>query len=323
MEELDLSPLELYPNQFAQELSLEDLKIFIETVSSETFYPRVSEKSLNILREWYELRKNKPQVSEEKYEFFKYMATKDNFRNILNEYGVAIISDVLNEEEQQKMIVEMWDHLEHITSKFEIPIDRENSSTWSEYYKLMVLHSMLMQHWGIGQSQMMWNLRENPKIVEIFCKLWNTKAEDLLVSFDGASFHIPHEMTNRGFYRNKKWFHTDQRVTDSSFKCIQSWITAYDVNEGDGTLTFLEGSHKFHHLLKKGLDVKETKGDWYKLDDARLKLMEENGCKIKNIMCPAGSLVLWDSRTVHAGKEPLVTRLKPNFRCVAGRFYIE
>ena len=41
-----------------------------------------------------------------------------------------------------------------------------------------------------------------------------------------------------------------------------------------------------------------------------------------NIVCPAGSLVLWDSRTMHAGKEPLKTRERRNFRCVVYLCYM-
>ena len=34
------------------------------------------------------------------------------------------------------------------------------------------------------------------------------------------------------------------------------------------------------------------------------------------IKCPAGSLVLWDSRTIHCAKEPEIKRHQPNYRCV-------
>jgi hypothetical protein len=34
------------------------------------------------------------------------------------------------------------------------------------------------------------------------------------------------------------------------------------------------------------------------------------------VKAPAGSLVLWDSRTVHQGMEPMKDRTKPNIRCV-------
>ena len=109
----------------------------------------------------------------------------------------------------------------------------------------MPMHSMLFQHWKIGHSQHVWDVRQNPKVVDTFAKIWSCNPEDLLVSFDGASFHLPPENTNRGWF-NKQWFHTDQSFTRNDFECIQSWITSLDVEEGDATLSFMESSHLYH-----------------------------------------------------------------------------
>jgi len=174
---------------------------------------------------------------------------------------------------------------------------------------------MLIQHWQIGHAKFLWDLRQNPKIVDIFAKLWNVSSEELLVSFDGFSFHMPPEITKRGYYRDNKWFHTDQKLSDSEFRCVQSWVTAYDVNEGDATLTFLEGSHKYHEQFAKKFNKTQEKADWYKLTTKEeYDFFIEKGCKVKSIICPAGSLVCWDSRTMHAGKESLKDREIPNFR---------
>jgi len=103
---------------------------------------------------------------------------------------------------------------------------------------------MLIQHWGIGHAQFNWDIRQNPKVVNIFAKLWDVNNKDLVTSFDGASIHFPSEETKSGWYKGKDWFHTDQSYTRNDLECYQSWVTAYDVNEGDDTLAFLEKSHK-------------------------------------------------------------------------------
>ena len=59
---------------------------------------------------------------------------------------------------------------------------------------------MLLQHWKVGHSQFIWNLRQNPKIVNIFAKIWDCKQDELLTSFDGASFHLPSEITKREIF---------------------------------------------------------------------------------------------------------------------------
>ena len=82
------------------------------------------------------------------------------------------------------------------------------------------------------------------------------------------------------------------------YKCVQSWFTPVEVREGDATLTFLEGSHKHHR--KFGVSQKITdKSDWYKLSDVEVGMYTKGyECPLRKITCPAGSLVLWDSRTI-------------------------
>ena len=64
------------------------------------------------------------------------------------------------------------------------------------------MHSMLFQHWNIGHAQVVWDLRQKRKIAQIFSTLWNVPIEELLVSFDGLSFHPPPEETKRGKFQN-------------------------------------------------------------------------------------------------------------------------
>ena len=145
---------------------------------------------------------------------------------------------MLNEDECELMVKKIWEFFEHITKNWEIPINRNNKNTWTQIYKLYPIHSMLFQHWGVGHSQASWDLRQNIKIVEIFAHFWNCNLTDLLVSFDGMSFHLPPEITKKGWNRNNTWYHTDQSYTTPNFKCIQSFITGYDINEYDATDAF-------------------------------------------------------------------------------------
>ncbi len=64
--------------------------------------------------------------------------------NTLEKHGVAIIPKLLNQEEIVNMNKGMWNYLEHITSNFEIPIDRNNKDTWRSFYDLFPMHSMLI-----------------------------------------------------------------------------------------------------------------------------------------------------------------------------------
>jgi ectoine hydroxylase-related dioxygenase (phytanoyl-CoA dioxygenase family) len=248
------------------------------------------------------------------YECEKYVTTPEKLKETIDTYGVGIIPDVLNKEELLGMRNGMWDYLEHVTQKFEKPISRNDEKTWVEYVKMFPKHSMLLQQYGVGHSQFVWDVRQNPKVVDIFSKLWETSNENLLTSFDGASFHFPPEITKRGWYR-KTWYHTDQSYFRPDFECVQSWVTAYDVNEGDATLAFMECSNIYHKQFQDHFQIKD-KSDWYKHTEIEQKFYEDKGCEEKRIKCKAGSMVFWDSRTIHCGTEAQKIREKQNMRNV-------
>ena len=249
------------------------------------------------------------------YEYFKYITNKESLKETINKYGVAIIPNVINDLECQSIVDGIWDYFEHISQKWTVPINRNNQNTWKEIYKLYPIHAQLYQHFSCGHAQVVWNIRQNPKIIEIFSYFWNCVSEDLLVSFDGFSFGLPPEVTNKGWNKNNTWYHTDQSYTRNDFQCIQSWITGLDVNEGDSTLAFMEGSNNFHEEFAKKFNITD-KSDWYKLKKEEEEFYLEKGIVYKKIKCPKGSLVFWDSRTIHCGCDVLKERLLPNFRAI-------
>jgi ectoine hydroxylase-related dioxygenase (phytanoyl-CoA dioxygenase family) len=245
----------------------------------------------------------------------KYITSPKHVLDTIKQHGVAIIPSLLDKDEIDNMNDGMWNYLEHITADFAVPINRDDEKTWRSFYNLYPIHSMLIQHWDIGHAQHVWDLRQNPKVVDVFAKIWNCNGTELLTSFDGSSFHFPPEETNRGFFK-KSSLHCDQSFTRNKFECVQSWITGYDVDTDDATLLFLDNSHKYHLEFKEYFDA-DSKDDWYQLNEEEYNFYKDKGCIEKRISCPAGSMVLWDSRTIHCGSEPLPTRKEPNIRNVS------
>ena len=252
---------------------------------------------------------------ESNYEYKKYICTKETLKDTINTYGVAIIPNVLNENECNILCNQIWDFFEHITQKWEIPINRKDMNTWREFYKLYPLHSMLVQYWDIGHTQASWNVRQHRNIAEIFAHFWDCPINDLLVSFDGLSFNLPPEITKKGWNKGNTWYHTDQSFMTKEFACIQSFITGLDINEYDATLSFMEGSNHYHEEFGQKYNITD-KSDWYKLTKEQEVFYHDKGCNIKNIKCPKGSLVFWDSRTIHCGIEADKRRTMPNIRAV-------
>ena len=258
------------------------------------------------------------QIIPNSYQYSRYVTTIENLSQTLNVYGVAILPNILNEIECEAMRQGAWDYLKTITSNLENPIKKDNPQSWRSFKQLYPKHSMLIQNWSIGHAQFLWDVRTNPKVIAPFEKIWKTPKEDLLVSFDGASFHFPPETTGFGFENpsSKSWIHCDQSYLRNGPECVQGWINGYDTNPGDATLTVLEGSNKYHEDFANHFKPTSS-DDWFVLTPEHINWYgETKGCVRTNIKCPAGSLVLWDSRTIHCGKEPDSNRLKPNYRCV-------
>ena len=151
------------------------------------------------------------------YENTKYNTDNEHLKETLEKYGVAVIPSVFTELETNDLMDKMWSFFEQITKNFKVPIQRNNEKSWKSFYELYPLHSMLIQRYGIGHAQFAWDARQNIKAVEIFSKLWSVEPQDLLVSFDGSSFHLPPETTNRGWNRNNTWYHSDQSFTRNDF----------------------------------------------------------------------------------------------------------
>jgi hypothetical protein len=258
------------------------------------------------------------------YEYNKYICNNNTLKETLDKYGVAIIPNLINDNECKDINNGIWDYFEHITKNWSgdySPIKKKNKKTWNNIFKLFPLHSQLFKHWGVGHSQVCWDTRQNIKIVNVFSHLWDCSPEELLVSFDGLSFCLPPEITNKG-WQNKTWFHTDQSYLRNDLECIQSWVTANDIQEGDATLSIMESSHKYHKEFSETFNI-NNKSDWYKLNSIEEKFYKDKKCEYKKIKCPKGSLVLWDSRTIHCGTNPIKKRKKANIRSIIYLCYMK
>ena len=232
-------------------------------------------------------------------------------RQILEEYGVCIVKNVLDNDECHELARGMIESFEYITSDMRAPFKFSKPRTWRTLQDLYPIRGMQYQHWGLGHAQYVWDVRCNPKIINAFSTLWET--DDLVVSFDGVSFALPPELGAKEIWQEEHTFHTDQSFLKPEFECIQGHVNGMDTNPGDATLVVLVGSHK-HHAAYGELNGIRSPKDWWKIKDH--SFFEERGCPIHRISCPKGSLVLWDSRTIHYGSAPLEGRKQANYRCL-------
>jgi len=224
----------------------------------------------------------------------------------LKTHGYAVVPDVLDAATCAKMQSGMWDHAEYISMG---RLSRDDPSTWKSELQNTFLpnHGMLMQHHHWGHSQVVWDIRCDARVQEAYRHIHGPGR--LTVSFDGVSFGLAPEITGIGWHHSN-WLHLDKGWGTVKWKrnAIQSWVTAFDIDEGDGTLQVLAGSHKFHKAFARAFGHEQHKKNWYKLTEEEVQWYLGKGCRLVNITCKAGSQVLWDSRTVHAGRAPLKGR---------------
>jgi hypothetical protein len=239
----------------------------------------------------------------------------------LTAHGVEVVENVLSQDELESLRNDMWRWIETMTQKCSAPVKKSDPTTYKSMFELYPKHGMLFQEGSVGHNPVSWKVRTHPHVRDVFETIWDEP--DMITSFDGISVSLPCEDTGRGWWRGNEWWHVDQSFLRNDLECIQAFVNLFDVNPGDATLGAWVGSHKLHQKFRDTfeddlLQKKDISRDWYKFDeDEKDWYMDELG--VENVVCvkaKAGSMVLWDSRTVHQGVEPQKTRKERNIRCV-------
>jgi len=261
-------------------------------------------------------------ITDSKFDTQYKAITHEEIVNIIDKYGICYVPDVLNNEERLNMISGTWDFFEHITGRDMQPIMRSDPATWSSFDSLDTTLGMIYHYWNVGHAQHLWDIRQNTNIIKIFTNLLHTNPNNLLVSFDGLGFLLPPEYTNINWHKEKDCnLHLDQRLSYTEQKGFQSFVTAYDIEEGDASIRFLEGSHKHVRQFVNKFGEFCT-DDLIVFKDEHIEYYKEH-CEEKFLKCPAKSLVLWDSRLVHCVANPRRNRKNENMSCIAYLSYAE
>jgi hypothetical protein len=226
----------------------------------------------------------------------------------LKEDGYCVIPSILSDEECNSGIDGLWTWLESLGTG----IKRKEKSSWSDK-KWIPNTKGIVVDLPVGQEQFVWDIRQNPKIVNIFSTLWETKPEDMLVSFDRLCIMVPPEL-NGSHSPVPVWAHSDQNPAKSGLCCVQGSVTLEEVGPNDGTLVVYKGSHRLHEKYFKTHGCR-TKSDFVLLPKGET-WYQEKGCEIVRVTAPKGSLILWDSRTIHYTCAAKLPREIPRFRYV-------
>lgn len=181
----------------------------------------------------------------------------------------------------------------------------------------------IIQHLEIGHCQAVWDVRLNERVQEVFAQIYGTN--DLLVSFDGACIMQPWHR-----FGKKSWAHMDQSAANTTRQCIQGYVNLTDSRDDrTGSLFVMPNTHKlFGAFFEQFPEMRaKSKGDWCKLesDEQRefLEALDEDGDsnELVRVYGGRGSMVLWDSRSVHQNIPPACGADEARQRCVVYTCY--
>jgi hypothetical protein len=227
----------------------------------------------------------------------------NDWKSYFQENGYVVIKNIIDSTKIDKAKTLLWDFL----TKMGTGIKEDDETTWSDdRWPGTALKKGIVSGYGAGQSDFMWSLREVREVRIPFAELWNCDIGDLVPSFDGFSIFRP--INKNPFWKtdNSLWYHVDQNGHDKpSFACVQGQVILLDSNEKDGGFVLIPQSHKvfsdifqrFPNLGKDQIDFirfnpNDHDSPWYH------EFVDHQLTPVK-LCVPAGSLILWDSRTTH------------------------
>jgi len=210
----------------------------------------------------------------------------------LEDNGYVVIKAVADDEQVRTAIDLFWQHFER-TKKVKRD-DFESWKRWTTDRRGIVVDAEVIQCGGA------WYVRGLPKVKQAFRKIWNE--DDLIVSMDSLLLWKPWWLDPSGeWYPRTEGFHVDQNPFSKQGKlCVQGMVPLYDVTDKIGGLEIVPRSHLpiSQDLLRKSCPRFEGGGDFCTLP-GRNAVIVANGRKL--LLAQAGDLILWDSRTIHAG----------------------
>ncbi len=211
------------------------------------------------------------------------MLTKEQLSE-LSEHGYTVVKSVLTDTKCSEYTNNIWNFLKKGCDN----IDKNDKGTWKYKYWPQNKYGNFVYY--IGHEQFMWNIRSNPKILEIFKEIHNT--DELKTSFEGINMVKPAEVT-KGWNRNQ-YLYINHPANKSDFECIRGLLLLEDCDKGDHGLTVLDGSHKHYNSYITKNNVKRN-SDYVKINDSSWYTKRLCTTRV-DILGKKGDLILYNSK---------------------------
>ena len=212
----------------------------------------------------------------------------------LEERGYAVIESLFTEQECTQLTNNMWTLLEGASNG---DLTRDLDYATVKASRLPSHKHGILECYGLNHAEFVRRVRRDPRVLEVFALLYGT--DQLTGSMDRVNWKFP----GRAYHSQGDWCHADQHPRQPDRIAVQSYLTVTAQREESPGNRFYEGSHAiFSEFFADQRDDERPSSDWTRLtDDQRTALRAK--CPLVKPQCPVGSLVLWDSRTVHSPSE--------------------
>lgn len=194
------------------------------------------------------------------------------------QYGFSVIQNILEPSRKEEIYNEFKDDLLTVSPNF----DFEDNSSWVIENTPTIFSKGVAVFNGFGQSNFMWSLRTEPKIQEIFKRIY--KCNELVTSLDGFSLFVSQNQ------KSSPWLHIDQNPHNETYS-VQGQYNFKTVNNEDAGFIVIPESHKDFNPIVKNMK------DWYVLKNEEIESFPNEPVKL---LMPENCFTIWNSRTVHA-----------------------
>ncbi|EDQ88017.1 uncharacterized protein MONBRDRAFT_9467 [Monosiga brevicollis MX1] len=211
--------------------------------------------------------------------------------------GVCVISGLYTPEQCQAMHGQFRDLVQQIHPEW---TDWERDF---DHNQLFLSRKGMYRAGGLCHQQYVWDIRQDPRIVDIFAHLYGVERTELFVSMDSVCVRGPCVPTEQ---ECREWYHLDQTRTPDPV-CFQGFLSLLDMPETESPLRVWPGWHRVPIL--KDFPPPSHLVNYYPLPsslEAKLRAYYPNESLERTLVpCKAGSFVLWDSRLPHMGGNSL------------------
>lgn len=228
---------------------------------------------------------------------------QEDWRQTLEREGWVVVKGVIPKETALAYADKAYDFVE----SFGLGFSRNDPSTWTLDKMPFFAKGGLFHKYGASHEQFIWDIKQDPALVEKFAELWGT--HELVCSYDGFNVSVPVAGRSEDDIVFKPWPHVDQSPLVPGLHCVQGILNLLPNGPQDGGLMLMKGSKALYSQLFEAFDDQKPERGWNARDrhdhsPEQIQWLIDHGCEYHKVCAEPGDLLLWDSRTVHYGATP-------------------